>query len=171
MTTIWSGREDDYWDAVAVCGDPESDEQEVIQATVLIQQVLLLAQDALTRPDSATTAPASVPPPALKLRPQPGDVVSIKEAAELFADRWILQPVDPDRISPISAHRDYRMRDGKLEYNSSYPPKWQQSGGEVTDVPQWRVMCQEASDSEPVAQPLVSGASPRMSRTTIRTGT
>lgn len=166
-TTKWDGEADTFWDAVAVAnGEIESDDSTAIQAAFILQEVLHLAQDALTRPDSATAAPGSVPPPAVKLRPQPGDVVSIERAAELFADRWILQPVDPDRISPISAHRDYRMRDGKLEYNSSYPPKWQPSGGEVTDVPQWRVMCQEASDSEPAAQPLVSG---RISRTTART--
>ena len=149
QTKRWDGSDDQYWWAVSVLTDESEDidEQDAVIAAVVLQDVLTLAQDMLTLPEVASedvprmSGVHSVPAKVIK-RTQPGDIVLAARAVELFAEGWVLQPVEPDKESPISPHRDYRLSsEGELQLNVGYPPKWQASGGAIADCAQWRALC------------------------------
>lgn len=184
MPTKWNGDENSFWDALAVMSDEDADEDDAIAASFLMQHILTLALDALTRPEQpemrtdatpgARVAPSSVsstrpavsaPVPKRVERPRPGEVVTAERASELFNDHYVLRAMDPDKASAISAFRDYRMVAGQLQYNVTYPPDWQVSAGSVNDAPQWQVVCQQAAPAESNGH----APTPRVSRTTVRT--
>lgn len=155
--TKWDGSDDEFWSAIAVASDPDAGEEASIAAAVLLHEILLTAQDAITRPQSRDSQTIAIPQRVIA-KPKPGEVVTVDRAVELFADRWVLRPVSPDPESALSEVRDYRVHDAQLEYNTSYPPVWETSAGTISDCPQWRVITQQ---KEIAAVPIVQ---PRSSR-------
>lgn len=151
----WTGADDEFWNAVAIANDPDAEERDSIAAALLLQEILMLAQDTLTKPtgNGHSSVPARVIAP-----PRPGDIVTDVRAVELFADGWILRPVEPSKASAMSAVRDYRVENGQLEFNAGYPPAWKASAGTISDCPQWQVICQQTPEK----------ADGRASRTSVR---
>ena len=144
----WDGTDEDFWHAVEIFHDPEAEEVDSIMAAIVLQQVLRHAQDAVTRPatdaNSAGTPGISIPARVIA-KPKTGEVVEVLRAVELFADGWVLRPAGlvPGH-STLSAVRDYRVHEGRLQYNASYPAQWQDSNGTISDCPQWLVVVQQS---------------------------